>query len=65
MQSIALAAAKGDRGLLEEAHRGIATYRSTGARIQVLFLLSLIAQVALELKMPAVADNSIAEGLSL
>jgi hypothetical protein len=47
MQSIASAATTRDVCFLTEARDGISAYRSTGARIHVPFLLSLIAGIAL------------------
>lgn len=65
MQSIAASAAARDPSRLEQATAGIAAYRQTGARIQVPFLLGLVAEVALSLQEPAIAGTALAEALSL
>jgi class 3 adenylate cyclase/tetratricopeptide (TPR) repeat protein len=65
MQSITSAATTRDGRFLTEARDGISAYRLTGARIQVPFLLSLIAGIALKLDMPSIAQEAIAEALLL
>lgn len=65
VQNIAAAATTQDAGRLDLAMTGIAAYRETGARVQVPFLLSLVAEVALSLRQPAAAGEAVAEALLL
>jgi class 3 adenylate cyclase/tetratricopeptide (TPR) repeat protein len=65
MRSIAIAATEGDEISFAEARTSIAGYRETGARIQVPFLLSLIAEAAIRLDRPSIADEALTEAWSL
>lgn len=65
VQNVAVAAATGDGQALSAAITGISAYRQTGARIQVPFLLGLVAEVAIRLQRPSVAMEALTEALSL
>ena len=65
VQNIALAATNGDTGPLTAALAGISAYRQTGARVQVPFLLGLIAEVAIRLREQPIAEQALAEAWSL
>jgi class 3 adenylate cyclase/tetratricopeptide (TPR) repeat protein/ABC-type transport system involved in cytochrome c biogenesis ATPase subunit len=65
VQNAALAATGGDSEFLATAVAGISAYRQTGARIQVPFLLGLVAEVAVRLQDQSTAAQALAEAWSL
>ena len=65
VQNVALAATNGDGESLAEAIVGITAYRQTGARIQVPFLLGLVAEIAIKLQSPSTAGQALAEAWTL
>jgi class 3 adenylate cyclase/tetratricopeptide (TPR) repeat protein len=65
VKSVALAAMNGDSRFLAAALAGISAYRQTGARIQVPFLLGLVAEVAIGLQSQSTAEQALAEAWSL
>ncbi|MCG2631800.1 AAA family ATPase [Bradyrhizobium sp. WYCCWR 13023] len=65
VQNVAIAATNKDSASLVAAVAGISAYRQTGARIQVPFLLGLVAEVAIELQIKTIADQALAEAWSL
>src|SRR5207244_3015911 len=54
-----------EAGRLDHARAGIAAYRQTGARVQVPFLLTLVAEVAIGLQKPSIAGEALGEALLL
>jgi class 3 adenylate cyclase/tetratricopeptide (TPR) repeat protein len=65
VHNVAVAATTKDAEALAAAVAGISAYRQTGARVQVPFLLGLVAEVAIKLQIPSMAGQVIAEAWSL
>jgi class 3 adenylate cyclase len=65
MQNIAIAVTRGDDNSFAEARNAISDYCQTGARVQVPFLLGLIAEAAINLGRHSIASDALGEARSL